>query len=57
MPARASLGRVKVLLTGAAGFIGTAIGEELDAAGHEVVRVDLMLEQAHGVAVAPDGVH
>ena len=44
---------VKVLLTGSAGFIGTAIGEVLEADGHEVVRVDLMLPMAHGAAEPP----
>jgi dTDP-L-rhamnose 4-epimerase len=48
---------VKVLLTGSAGFIGSAIGRALDAAGDEVVRVDLMLDLAHGSAVAPSGTH
>ena len=48
---------MKVLLTGSAGFIGTAIGEALDADGHEVVRVDLMLEMAHGASSAPAGTH
>jgi dTDP-L-rhamnose 4-epimerase len=46
---------VKVLLTGSAGFIGTAVGELLDADGHEVVRLDLMLPQAHGAAAPPPG--
>ncbi|PUA79008.1 NAD-dependent epimerase/dehydratase family protein [Nocardioides currus] len=48
---------MRVLLTGAAGFIGTAIGQQLVTAGHEVVGVDLMLDSAHGSAVPPDGVH
>jgi dTDP-L-rhamnose 4-epimerase len=48
---------VRVLLTGSAGFIGTAIGAELEAAGHEVVRVDLMLPQAHGAGAPPAGTH
>ncbi|GAB2768878.1 NAD-dependent epimerase/dehydratase family protein [Nocardioides salsibiostraticola] len=48
---------MKVLLTGSAGFIGTAIGEQLEAAGDEVVRVDLMLENAHGSAEVPQGTH
>ncbi|KQW42974.1 NAD-dependent dehydratase [Nocardioides sp. Root1257] len=48
---------MKVLLTGSAGFIGTAIGAALEADGHEVVRVDLMLPMAHGSATPPDGTH
>ncbi|TIC80652.1 NAD-dependent epimerase/dehydratase family protein [Nocardioides sp. GY 10113] len=48
---------MRVLLTGAAGFIGGAVRDALHAAGHEVVAVDLMLPQAHGAAAAPAGVH
>ncbi|MGI5127916.1 NAD-dependent epimerase/dehydratase family protein [Pseudonocardia sp. CA-107938] len=48
---------MRVLLTGAAGFIGSHIAEQLRTAGHEVVGVDLLLPQAHGRdAAAPDGV-
>jgi dTDP-L-rhamnose 4-epimerase len=39
---------MRVLLTGSAGFIGSAIDRALTAAGDEVVRVDLMLADAHG---------
>jgi len=48
---------VRVLLTGAAGFIGSAIDRALTAAGHDVVGVDLMLASAHGSTSPPDGVH
>ncbi|MFL6062241.1 MAG: NAD-dependent epimerase/dehydratase family protein [Marmoricola sp.] len=48
---------MKVLLTGSAGFIGSAIGAQLDAAGDEVVRVDLMVPQAHGSTAPPPGTH
>ncbi len=53
---------MKVLLTGAAGFIGSAIDRALTDGGHEVVGVDLMLANAHGGGAhgrieAPDGVH
>ena len=48
---------MRVLLTGSAGFIGTAIGEVLEADGHEVVRVDLMLAMAHGSTAPPSGTH
>lgn len=47
---------MRVLLTGAAGFIGTAIDRALTAGGHEVVGVDLMLDSAHGSTDPPEGV-
>jgi dTDP-L-rhamnose 4-epimerase len=48
---------VRVLLTGSAGFIGTVIGEVLEADGHELVRGDLMLPMAHGDTEPPVGTH
>jgi dTDP-L-rhamnose 4-epimerase len=48
---------VKVLLTGSAGFIGSAVDRALTARGDEVVRVDLMLPDAHGTVEAPPGTH
>jgi dTDP-L-rhamnose 4-epimerase len=48
---------VRILLTGSAGFIGTAVGAALEEAGDEVVRVDVMLTNAHGAAEPPDGTH
>ena len=48
---------MKVLVTGSAGFIGGAICAALEDAGDEVVRVDVMLEQAHGSGEAPPGTH
>ena len=49
---------MRVLLTGAAGFIGTRVGVKLREAGHEVVGLDAMLSAAHGTAVRPpDGVY
>ena len=48
---------MRVLLTGAAGFIGSAVGAALEGDGHEVVRVDLLLPQAHGTTDAPAGTH
>jgi dTDP-L-rhamnose 4-epimerase len=49
---------VRVLLTGAAGFIGSRVGAALRAAGHDVVAVDILLPAAHGPnAVLPKGCH
>ena len=48
---------MKVLVTGSAGFIGTAVGELLEEYGHELVRVDLMLPDAHGSATPPSRTH
>ncbi|WP_030523490.1 NAD-dependent epimerase/dehydratase family protein [Nocardia rhamnosiphila] len=48
---------MRVLLTGAAGFIGSHVRRALQDAGHEVVAIDLMLTAAHGAApTPPDGV-
>jgi dTDP-L-rhamnose 4-epimerase len=38
---------VRVLLTGSAGFIGSAVAAQLEAQGDEVVRVDLLIPEAH----------
>ncbi|WP_067652563.1 NAD-dependent epimerase/dehydratase family protein [Nocardia harenae] len=49
---------LRILLTGAAGFIGAQVHRTLTAAGHDVVAADLMLPAAHGPgAPAPAGVH
>ena len=49
---------MRVLLTGSAGFIGTAVGTALESAGHDVVRVDALIPQAHAPdAAPPDGTH
>jgi dTDP-L-rhamnose 4-epimerase len=48
---------VRILVTGAAGFIGTRVCAALTGAGHEVVAIDAMLAAAHGDATTPpDGV-
>ena len=44
---------MRVLLTGAAGFIGSRVKRALEADGHDVVGVDLMLPAAHGPAGQP----
>ena len=47
----------RVLLTGAAGFIGSHVRTALTEAGHDVVAVDALLPSAHGnCADPPDGV-
>ncbi|MYR04838.1 NAD-dependent epimerase/dehydratase family protein [Gordonia sp. SID5947] len=48
----------RVLVTGAAGFIGSRIVDVLRAADHDVVGVDALIPAAHPVdARVPDGVH
>ncbi|MGW0161936.1 NAD-dependent epimerase/dehydratase family protein [Mycobacterium sp. NPDC003323] len=44
---------MRVLLTGAAGFIGSRIWARLTEAGHEVVAVDTMLSAAHREGADP----
>jgi dTDP-L-rhamnose 4-epimerase len=44
---------VRVLLTGAAGFIGSRVAVALVDGGHDVVAVDAMLAAAHGENVEP----
>ena len=38
---------MRVLLTGAAGFIGSVVADQLHRAGHDVVAVDALISQAH----------
>ncbi|MCM6776122.1 NAD-dependent epimerase/dehydratase family protein [Nocardia sp. CDC159] len=48
---------MRVLLTGAAGFIGSHVHRALCGAGHDVVAVDALLRPVHGPdAAAPEGV-
>jgi dTDP-L-rhamnose 4-epimerase len=48
---------MRVLLTGAAGFIGTHVLAALRIGDHEVVALDLMIPSAHGEsAPPPDGI-
>lgn len=49
---------MRVLLTGAAGFIGSRVNAALRASGHDVVAVDVLLPAAHGPnPVLPKGCH
>ena len=48
---------MRVLLSGSAGFIGSAVARALEEAGDEIVRVDLMLPEAHDARTAPPGTY
>jgi dTDP-L-rhamnose 4-epimerase len=48
---------VRVLLTGSAGFIGSAVATRLEAQGDEVVRVDLLIPEAHAPGTAAEDTH
>jgi len=50
---------MRVLLSGAAGFIGGAVRATLQSRGHDVVALDALIPQAHGDRADPvhDGLH
>ena len=48
---------MRVLLTGAAGFIGGAVTAALEARGDEVVKVDAYIPQAHAPGTPGEDVH
>jgi dTDP-L-rhamnose 4-epimerase len=48
---------MRVLLTGAAGFMGSAGARQLGVVGHEVVPLDVVLPQAHRVDPDVPGLH
>ena len=48
-------GDMNILVTGAAGYIGTVVTEELIKAGHSVIALDNLVK-GHRVAVAPEAV-
>lgn len=56
-PPAAVRGAVKVLLTGSAGFIGSAVADRLEAAGDEVLRVDLLIPEARPAPTAAPARH
>ncbi|MBQ1015350.1 NAD-dependent epimerase/dehydratase family protein [Micromonospora sp. M51] len=44
---------MRILVTGAAGFIGSHVADLLTENGHEVVAVDALLPEAHGATAPP----
>ena len=48
---------MRVLLTGSAGFVGGAVAARLEAQGDEVVRVDLLIPEAHAPGTRAEDTH
>ena len=48
---------MKVLLTGSAGFVGGAVADRLEAQGDAVVRVDLLIPEAHAPGTTAERTH
>ena len=48
---------MKVLLTGSAGFVGGAVADRLEARDDEVVRVDLLIPEAHAPGTTAERTH
>ena len=48
---------MRVLLTGSAGFVGGAVADRLEAQGDEVVRVDLLIPEAHAPGTVAEHTH
>ena len=48
---------MRVLLTGSAGFVGGAVADRLEAEGDEVVRVDLLIPEAHAPGTTAADTH
>jgi len=49
------LEKMNILVTGAAGYIGSIVTEELLKEGHQVIALD-NLQQGHREAVAPEAI-
>ncbi|NJC72037.1 NAD-dependent epimerase/dehydratase family protein [Planosporangium thailandense] len=47
---------MRILITGAAGFVGSHVADRLAGSGHELVLLDALLPTAHGAGDPPPGV-
>lgn len=52
-PHNPNLGRMRILITGGAGFIGSHVADRLAGDGHHVLLLDALLPQAHGGSGPP----